>query len=190
MQPPVSPSSRTSPTFLAIDMQKIRGMTFIELLIYVGILLMITGIVVSTLLALTRSYRTLKAVESIDSAAQISLERMTREIRTATSVDVGLSTLGSSPGVLQLNTLDASQSPTTAKFSMTGQIPHITQAGVDKGPLIASDVRMTSLIFRKITAAESQAVKIEIALESGTSTNYRSESFYTTVVLRGSYVSQ
>jgi type II secretory pathway pseudopilin PulG len=163
------------------------GMTLVELLIYIGILLMLTGVVVATLLALSRSYNTLKSTENIDSAAEIAMERMVRFIRNSASVDTGLSTLGTSPGVLQLNTLDESEHASTAKFSLTGQVLHITEAGVDEGPLTSSNVRITSLIFTKITTAQSQAVKIQMQLESGTSTSYRVKSFYSTVVLRGSY---
>ena len=156
-------------------------------MVYTAILVILTTVLVNIFITLRRTYSALTATEGVESSAIISLERMTRDIRDATSVDTGLSTLGSSPGVLQLNTTDAGGVATTIQFFVSGQIVHVKEAGVDVGPLIASSTRVTNLVFRKITTAEAQAVKIEMTLESGTSTSYRQKKFYSTVVLRGSY---
>ena len=159
----------------------------IEMLIYTAILVILAMVVVNVFLGLRRSTTALSATQVIESSAIISLERMTREIRDATSVDTGLSTLGTSPGVLQLNTTDAGGTPTTVQFYVSGRALRIKEAGTDIGPLTATTTRITNLVFRKITTAQSQAVKIEMTLESGTSTSYRQKKFYSTVVLRGSY---
>jgi len=162
-------------------------MTMIELILYVAILLVLAFVAVSSLIALSGAYRTMKSAQSIDTAGSLSLERMVREVRDATSVDTSQSTLGSSPGSLVLNTTDASGATTSVQFFVSGQSIHVKEAGVDKGPLTPASVRVTNLVFRQISTANSKAVKIELTLESGQAAYYRSKSFYSTVVLRGSY---
>src|ERR1041385_3348551 len=168
-------------------MQKTRGMTIVEMLFYIAILVVLTGVTVSTLISLSNIYRNLRSLEAVNESAQSSLERIVRESRGATSIDTTQSTLGSSPGNLFLYSLDQNGATTTVQFYVSNSAIRIKEAGVDAGPLTASNVRVTNLVFRRIATSTSQAVKIEMTLESGTSTNYVSKNFYSTAVLRGSY---
>jgi len=165
-----------------------RGFTLIELLVYTGILVIIMAVAVSTLLSLSRSVRTVSSAQLVESAAEVSLDRMMREARGAQSIDMAESSLGVSPGQLTLDTTDAGGASTTVEFFLSGQTLRIKEAGADVGPLTPTSTRVTALSFRKIQTANSQAVKIEMTVESGTSTSYRSKNFYGTAVLRGSYV--
>ena len=126
-------------------------------------------------------------MRDLDIAAETGLERMSRDIRGATTIDTAASTLGISPGVLKLNTTMSDGSLTTVAFSLSSSTLHILEAGIDIGPITSSSTRITTLTFTKITTANSQAVKILMIVESGTSTTYRTKNFYTTVVLRNSY---
>lgn len=164
-----------------------RGVTLIEMLVYTSILVLLVVVVIYTLITMNRLYRSIKSTARIESAVHVALERMVREVRGASSIDLTQSTLGSSPGQLTLNTTDGTGATTTVQFLMTGQTPHIKEAGVDMGPLSPADVRVTNLIFRRMTTAKSEAAKIEITIESGAGATYRSASFYSTAVLRGSY---
>ncbi len=162
----------------------------LEILIYTVILIILMMVVVNVIISMERTYRALSSQTALQSSALTALERMTREIRDSSSVDMGVSVLGSSPGVLQLNTTDDAGAAMTIQFFVSNQTVRIKENGVDSGPLTASTVRVTNLMFRKITTAQSQAVKIDLTLESGTSTSYRQQKFYSTVVLRGSYPAQ
>lgn len=163
------------------------GFTLIEMLIYAGILVIIMAVVVSTLLALSRSYRTLSVAQQVESAAEVSLDRMLRETRSATSIDTAQSAFGTSTGKLTLNTTDSNGNATTIQFFLSGQTLRIKEAGVDVGPLTPTSTRVTNLTFRHITTAISHAVKVDMTIESGQDTSYRSKNFYGTAVLRGSY---
>ncbi len=165
-------------------------MTIVEVLVYIVILVLLVGVTVSTLLSLSSMYRNLLSLEAVNESAQSSLERIIREVRGATSVDTLQSTLNTSPGDLYLSSLDSSGATTTLEFFVSGGAIRIKEAGVDSGPLSASNVRVTNLVFRRLPSAESQAVKVEMTIESGTSTNYISKNFYSTAVLRGSYPAQ
>lgn len=169
---------------------KARGASIIEILIYTAILVLLMSVVVSTLLAISRSYRTLSAAQQVESAAESSLDRMLREVRGARSIDVSQSTFGASPGQLMLNKTNTDGSTTTVQFFLSSQSLHIKKAGVDMGPLNATSSKIANLIFRQITTTHSQAVKIELTIESGQGPSYRSKLFYGTAVLRGSYAGQ
>lgn len=167
-----------------------RGVSLIEMLIYVGILVLVVAAVGSTILALSRVYRAIVSEQQIEEAGHIALERMVREIHGATSIDTAGSTFASTTGTLTLNTIDESQNASTVQFYLLGQTLRMKSGGVDIGPLISSETKITRLSFNSITTAHSSAVKIELTVESGTSTSYRSKNFYSTAVVRGSYLNQ
>jgi len=164
-----------------------RGFTVIEILAYIFVLGLLLAVVVYILIAVSGSYHAITSSAGIESTAETALERMTRDTRDAISVDVLQSTLNASPGKLTLNTTDDDGATTTVQFFLSGQTIHVKEAGVDMGPLSETGVRITNLVFRQITTAQSQAVKIELTAESGSGKSYASGSFYSTVVLRGSY---
>src|SRR5438128_596462 len=91
------------------------GYSLVEMILYIAILSLFSVTVLNTILSFTQTYRTLSALRAIDHDGLDSMERMTRDIRTASSVDVGNSTLGSSPGVLTL-VATANGISTTTKF--------------------------------------------------------------------------
>ena len=179
--------ARTERVLSGGKFKTVPGFTLIELLIYTGILILLVAVVGSTLLSLARTYRSIAAEQSIESAAIATLERISREARNATSVDVGGSVLGSSPGVLSLNTKDPSGAAEVVQFFLSEQVLHVREAGVDQGPLTPATARVTNLVFRTIATGESTAVKIDMTIESGTSTAYHVRSFYDTSILRPTY---
>ena len=165
-----------------------RGFTLIELLLYTGILIILVSVIGSTLLAFSRTYRSIASEQAIEQGAEGGLERMVRDIHSASTIDTANSMFDTSPGALSLNATDAAGTPVTIRLSLSNGILHLSKDGVDEGPLMPASVNVSSLIFRSITTANSQAVKIEMTLESGTSSSYHARSFYETTVLRGTYV--
>ena len=159
----------------------------IEIVVYSTLFAIIIGAVVYTLIALGGAYRALQSTQAISTSAQVALERMTREIRAASSVDIGASTLASSPGVLRLNTYDDLGVATTIEFSVQSDVLHVSEGGVDQGPLTQETAHVSNLIFRRITTAKSEAVKVDMTLECGEGASFASKKFYSTIVLRGSY---
>ena len=167
-----------------------RGMSLVEILIYIFTLVILISVVVSSLFSFTRSYRSIQSAQTIERSAMTALERMVREIRDSLSVDSSQSVFNAGDGVLTLGTTDDNGAATTVQFFTSGQRVHVKEAGVDVGALTASSARVTSLIFRLITEPQAKAIKIEMTIESGQGSGYKSKPFYTTVVLRGSYLLQ
>jgi prepilin-type N-terminal cleavage/methylation domain-containing protein len=163
-----------------------RGFSLVEMIIYIGILALMLTIIVNMLFIMSTSGRALVASKNIENAGAFSLERVTREIRNASSVDAGQSVLGSSPGVLALNGTDLNGSAHTIKFLLSSNSLHVVDNGVDQGSLTGVATKVTNLVFTQVVTPNSQAIRIQMTIESGTSTAYKSENFYTTTIMRGS----
>lgn len=167
--------------------KKSRGFSLPEMIVYVAILTLLLVVIVSMLSNLTSSQRQLKASKNIENSAIFGFDRMVRETRDARSIDTVSSIFGINPGSLSLLTTDTLGNSKTLRFYLLGNSLRVSENGADQGPLTPADARVTSLIFRQITTANSSAVKIEMTVESGAGDFLKSEEFSTTAVLRGSY---
>ncbi|MEX2013762.1 MAG: prepilin-type N-terminal cleavage/methylation domain-containing protein [Parcubacteria group bacterium] len=165
-----------------------RGMTLVEMLVYVFLLTLTVFVIINSLFSLSRSYRSLESTLAIETTAQVALERLVREVRGSSSIAVAESVWDSSPGKLLLNQKDGDDNPLTVRFLVANERIEIEENGFNLGPLTPASVRVTNLVFRRITTLESEALKIEMTVESGEGTSFRSKNFYSTVVLRGSYL--
>src|SRR5579872_5168573 len=97
-----------------IDRRKNRteGYTLVEMVIYLSILSVISFMMIRMTLTFVQGYRALTVVRALDNSGLDALERMTRDIRGATSIDTANSTFGTSPGVLTLIATNGSTSTT------------------------------------------------------------------------------
>ena len=163
-----------------------KGFSLAEMLIYIVILTLMLGVIISMLTSMVRTERIADSSKAVENAAIFGLERIVRETRDATSVVAGSSTLNSSPGVLSLSGTDISGNPKTVEFSLQQGVLHIKENGTDKGALTESKAKVTSLIFSLISNTNSKSVRTIMTVESGTSTTYIQKTFYTTTILRGS----
>jgi Tfp pilus assembly protein PilW len=167
------------------------GLSLVEIVVYLGIVTILTVAVVNSIIGLVTIYQKIKVVRQLRQSAVVAMDRITREIRNASSVDVGNSVLNTNPGSLQLNTVTPSGTQ-TVKFTLTNTgvnngVIRVLENGVDKGPLTSGRASTTNLIFRQITTPYSQAVKIEMTMVASSSKFIRTAKFYDTIILRGSY---
>ncbi|RJQ33648.1 hypothetical protein C4568_04195 [Candidatus Parcubacteria bacterium] len=169
---------------------KERGVSLIEMLIYTAILILIVMAVGSTVLAFSRVYRSIIAEQKVEEAGHVAMERIMREIKKGSSIDSAGSSFASATGALALNTTDDGGDPIIVRFFLSDSNMHVSEDGEDIGPLLPQGASVTRFYLTSITTAISRAVKVELTVESGTSTSYRSKNFYGTAVLRGSYLDQ
>ncbi len=163
------------------------GFSLVEILIYILLLGLLLAAIINSTLLLAKSYRNVKATRSIESSAISSMDRMTREIRNATSINTGASSLNVNPGILALNTTTASGTSQTIRFYTSSGKLIMERDGSTVGQLTFSDSNVSNLIFRSISTTTSEAVKIEMSIQSSTSTSFITKNFYQTVILRSSY---
>lgn len=162
------------------------GFTLVEMIVYTAFVAVLGLVAIQATLTMMTSFYMVRLSRNINESAVASLERMSREIRNAYNVNTTLSVFGTSPGTLYLNTKDISGLTTTVEFYVLDGVLRVKEGGVDKGPLFAKGVTVSSLIFRNITTTNSKAIKIEMALADTRGVLAQSFTVYDTIQLRGS----
>ncbi|MEK7589965.1 MAG: prepilin-type N-terminal cleavage/methylation domain-containing protein [Patescibacteria group bacterium] len=158
---------------------KTKGFSLLESLVYMAILSLMTVIIINILVSTAKAYNILRLARSINNSAITSLERMTREIKSADNISMADSTFGTHPGKLKINI-----SADTKEFYIDNGTLKIKETGVDKGALTLDGVSVDNLVFRNLDNGTSKAVRIEMTL-SGTHRNItNTKKFYSFVVLR------
>lgn len=163
------------------------GYSIVEILIYIAVFAVLTTVVMNAFIVLTSFYAQNRTHHDLLENGNSVMERMSREIRSANNIRTGTSTLGTSPGVLDLDSVDASNNAQTVKFSTTSGELNLSVNNTNLGNLLSSNVQVTSLVFRKITTTNSTAVKIEMTLRDTKDQTSLEENFYDTIILRGGY---
>lgn len=159
-----------------------RGYSLIELLIYIALFTVLSLVLIRSLITVMRTYATAHAYRTVQHTGTLIMDRVTREIRDATSISAS-SVYGANPGTLILTGTDDANNPHTVTFGVTSNKVRITDTTGTTGDLSSSDVTVTSLVFRQITTTVGSGVKIELTLQ--TASGYQtSASFYQTVLLR------
>lgn len=164
-----------------------RAFSLIELLVYLAMFATALVLIVGTALGLSRAYGGVANLSRIERDGAAMVERITREARGAKSVDTGASVLGVNPSKLVLNTTDDAGAARTVEFSVSGSALHIKENGADTGALTGSKIAVSSFVVKRIATGRSEAVKIELSLQSGTGTASTTKKFYATTILRNSY---
>lgn len=163
------------------------GYSIIEIIIYVSVFSVLVIVVMNAFIVLTSFFGQTRTNHELLESGNTAMERISREIRTANNVRTGSSTLGSSPGVLDLDSVDTSNNAQTVKFSSSNGTLDLYINNTNQGNLLSSNIHVTSLIFRKITTTNSTAVKTEMTLQDMRDKNNLSAKFYDTIILRGGY---
>lgn len=167
-----------------------RGSSLLETLIYAAILGLVAVFTTGSILAMTRSYASVKMSRDINFSASAAMERMANEIRLANGIDDAGSIFGASHGKLKLYTIDGSGNPSTIEFSLplNGTDVLVKEGDGVSEALTASTTEVTNLIFNEISSsAISKAVKISLTVKAKSGRMEKTENFYNTVILRESY---
>jgi len=168
--------------------KKEKGFSLVEIIIYLGIFSFISIFTINSLIISMSAFNATHTNHILLESGLSSIDRISREIRQANSIDIGSSYLGSSPGVLQLNTKDSSGISTTIKITKEGSVLNLySPANTLIAPLLDSDVAIDSLIFTRIDTTAGEAVRVEMTLRDTKSKTIKTENFYNTIILRGSY---
>lgn len=160
-----------------------KGFSLIEMVVYIAILVFMLVIVIEVVFSIARSSRTVRAVRNVETSAISALERMGRELRKADSINTASSTLSTSPGVLSLSG-EESGVAYSAQFYLSGGRVMLRENGIETGALTHASSTVTSLVFSRFYATSTEGIRIQISIESGTTTAYRVETFYSSVLLR------
>ena len=123
---------------------------------------------------------TCAAMDSLDCVAAVELNV------SCPNVKDGL-TFGTHPGRLTLVTPVSPGVTKTSEFSVVGNQIQLSENGIVTGTLTDSEIVVESLVFNRIDATSSDAVKIDLTLSKVFATTTVTATFHGTAVLRGSY---
>ena len=155
-----------------------RGYTLLETVIYVSMLATIAVLVLGSILTVYRAYGKTKIERKIATNGEVAMERMVREIRSATSTKA-TSVFKTHPGALALSTGET--------FFLSGGIVQSREGSGPAQNLTSSDVSVTNLIFYETVSANSTLIKIEMTVRSGEGIFQKNRTFYGSAVMRASY---
>ena len=158
-------------------------MSLIETMIYAAALALIAAVLIGAFLPLSRILRDIQAGRDIQKSARVSLERMTRDIHSASDVGAG-SILDSHPGLLVLTIPQEGGGETEEEFYLQNGVLAAESGGEAEGGLSSSKVSVSNLIFRVLDNGKSKLVKIEMTLQKPTSGGVKVADFYTSAITR------
>ena len=157
-----------------------RGYAVLELLFYIALFSILSLVVINAMITMARSFKeTALQAEFVQSGT--IMERISREIRQAYDVN------SISTSSLRINTRDNIGAEKTVEFLLSGSNVQIFEDDILVGNLNSSNIVVTGLAFSQITSALGKAVKVSFSVQSSNDTLGRTQDFYNTVVLRGSY---
>jgi len=157
------------------------------MVVYITLVTVLSVVVIQLLFGIILLQRNIKIAKDVQTAAVTAVERISREVRDARSVNLGTSTFATHPGALELASVDVEGSARTVRVYVDGGQIMLDENGVLVGPLTSSLVTVESLIFYRMANSISEAVRMEVTLSATSGLTTKEETFYSTVVLRGSY---
>src|SRR3989338_2805509 len=165
-----------------------RGFTIIEVLTYLMLFSLISLFIMQMLIQTMKSFNAFRASRENNDAAIYVMERLTRDVRRSTSINGAQSVLGTSPGRLSLNTVNASGTAMTIEYVVATSTLRVRENGDDQGALTLSRTKVTELTFNTATStASTTALRIKLRLETRRSAITTSNYFSNTILLRGTY---
>lgn len=166
-----------------------RGMSLVEMIIYLSLMVLLLGVIVNTVLVLTTHYRAVRNTREIEDSATAVIDNLSRQIKNADEYIAASSTFQTSPSRIALVDRDyTTGNSTTTEFYVSNGKVMIAENGIELGPLTKESLVVVGFILKPITTSRSTAIKIELSMQSDQAApSIISKNFYTTVVMRGSY---
>ncbi|OHA84334.1 MAG: hypothetical protein A2937_01180 [Candidatus Yonathbacteria bacterium RIFCSPLOWO2_01_FULL_47_33b] len=167
---------------------KTRGFTLAEMVVYTAFLAVLAVLAINALLAVSTAFSYLRVSRNMNTSAEATLERISREIRNAYDVDLLQTTQGTSPGRLTLKTKDSLGANTTIEFYVDANNRiAVREGGVDAGTLMAKNTTVNNFVVNVITTNNSLGLKVDLGITGSRGTIAESKNFYDTLILRRTY---
>lgn len=157
-----------------------------ETVVYVALVALLSVLVVESIIALSKTFKAVRANRDIENSALVALDRMTREIRSADALGAG-GIFGTTPSKLVLSY--SGSGVTTREFSVGGDgAVHLFENGSDSGALTGDNILVTAFNIEQATTSTKTALRITLVLKDKRETvNPRSATFYTAAAMRNLY---
>ncbi len=160
----------------------LTGFSLVEVLVYMAVTVLISLAGVQTYLSLDTVLVRNATERAVNHSATVALERIGREIRSAVSVNTGLSTFDTSPGELTLV-----YGTTTSRFLVSGNALVLNVNGTDIGPLTSGAVVVENFTVNRYVGTTTELIRVALTLSGNSKAASTTRTYYTSAVLRGTY---
>lgn len=154
------------------------GFTLVEMIVYIGVLTLVAAMSIGAMLALQDVIAQYRAQQLVQRSVTTALERVLYDIRESDTV---VSSSYDASGFLTLN-----RNGTTITYATSSNSLHVTEGGVDLGPLTGDQVVVDELRFYAYNDV-SEFVRVSITLTGTIGSRSVTRTFHAGAVLRGSY---
>ena len=168
-------------TNLTIKRSNYGGYTLIEGLVYISVLALLLGAIISSLVVILGLVSQFQTARNINTSALTALERLNREIKNSDSIDLVASTFNTHPGRLVI----AAEDETFDFFLSDNRL----MLAINDDPAVAltpANITVTNLIFNYFSTEQSAGIKVTVTMADNRRPN-QTDSFYLSAVSRGSY---
>lgn len=165
---------------ILLSKQRLQGFSLIELVVYMGILVLVSAGSVTLLLSLQNQVYRYQANQALTRNATSVLERVMFDIRASDTISGG--TFGSNPGALTIL-----NGATSTAYTVSGGNLYVSVNGGTSAPLTGDPVSAASVVFDQFSNGVSKAVRIKVTLQTTVRGVSVSETFTDTAVLLSSY---
>ncbi len=160
---------------------KNSGFTLIEMIIYISVLGLILVIIMGTFFAISSSEERVFASKNIERSAMVSLDKLAREIRVSSSFNEDESIFNE-----DISTLSIKGPEGDVKFFVeNGRL--FLDKNEKVSPLSYSGANVEKFKVIPINVSYSKGVKLELTFSGEVEDGNLEQSFYSTIILRGSY---
>lgn len=155
-----------------------------ELLIYATVFALIVIVTTSLVLNLNEIFEDIIVKRELDNNLSTVVERITRDIKGAKTIDLVDSVFVTYPGVLSLTSEDESENTHTYKYYLSNGVVKLDRDGVYIGDLTSDRINITDFKFYHISTENSDGVRITITGEGELSGETITKNYYGLGVLR------
>jgi type II secretory pathway pseudopilin PulG len=143
-----------------------KGFTLIETIIYIAIIGGIVATFVSFSLSISDSRNKTFVIQEVNANSRLALDLITQKIQASTGVNIGNSTFGSDPGVLELSMADSGLNPTIINLDQDDGVLQIKEGASDPVAIVTDEVKITNLVFTNLTSSSAREnIKVEMTFE-------------------------
>src|SRR3989344_4042339 len=163
------------------------GFSVVEMVIYIGLVSLCLLLIIDLVVVMSSSYRKLTLARIVADSASFSMERITREIRVASDIDMAQSVFNTSPGRIRLQSADAGGYAQSVPFALEDGRINVYENDLLSGALTSNKASTTALVFTRFATATSTGLMVLMDVQASKGEDVRSAEFRTFVQMRNSY---
>lgn len=165
---------------------KTKGFTLIELLLYISGLLILGTILVSMIIQFYGIYKEIVAIPRADRTGLLVVDRITKEIRSAKSINMLDSKFATTTGAIVLDVVEEGSSVEKKFYVQNGKIFY-QKDSEEQESLSSSDFTVSNFNFTLVQTPISEAVRFTMEIQFKTRDDVQTKSYSGFAILRESY---